>query len=625
MPMQIRPRLIPLSLALLTSGSALAANHQSPPVMDFEPTSFAGSYLAGRSADAARDLPSAATFYAKALESDANNPFLIERVLLLHLATGRIADALTLAGQLIVHDPESPVARLALGAEAIERGAYLLAIETLNLTAPSPLSSLTAGLMEAWAMFGTGDIDAALSIVDELSGPTWYAIFKNYHSALLLDAAGRSEEAVKAISEAYDTDGSALRIVDSYARIMARGGHRQRAINAVVEFAGEQPLHPAMAALLDSLRAGLTPEPIASEATTGAAEVLYGLGTAIGGDDGPELPAAYLRLALHLDPHAALPAMAMGDLYQSVDRCGDAIRIYDRIPVSAPLRRNADIQIGNCLESLQQPEKAAAQLQKVVEAYPADFEAAIELGNIYRSDNKFREAAEAYSIGIETLPQGAGGAWRVYYFRGISYERSGLWPQAEADFRHALKLNPDQPHVLNYLGYSWIDMGENLGPALDMIQSAVNQRPDDGYIVDSLGWAYYRTRRFEEAVSELERAVELRPEDPVINDHLGDAMWKNGRKREALFQWAHARDLEPEEGNLAVILEKLQNGLPADDETTPSILVVAEGESLWTIAARIYGDGRHFQRLIDANGDKIGDGNLIFPGMKLSVPPLDSN
>ena len=156
------------------------------------------------------------------------------------------------------------------------------------------------------------------------------------------------------------------------------------------------------------------------------------------------------------------------------------------------------------------------------------------LGNILRARKQFAECAEAYSKAHRAAsPSPSKPNWLIFYFRGICYERSKQWPKAEADLKKALELFPDQPHVLNYLGYSWVDQGINLDEGMKMIRRAVEQRPDDGYIVDSLGWAYYRLGNYEEAVKHLERAVELKPEDPTINDHLGDAYWKVGRKLEA--------------------------------------------------------------------------------------------
>ncbi|MCX7297869.1 MAG: tetratricopeptide repeat protein, partial [Hyphomicrobiales bacterium] len=176
--------------------------------------------------------------------------------------------------------------------------------------------------------------------------------------------------------------------------------------------------------------------------------------------------------------------------------------------------------------------------------------------------------AESYSKGIALIAKPDKSNWVSFYFRGICYERSKQWAKAEADLKLALDLSPDQPHVLNYLGYSWIDQGINLDEGMAMIKKAVQQRPDDGYIVDSLGWAYYRLGNYADATAQLERAIGLKPEDPTINDHLGDAYWRVGRTLEAQFQWAHARDLKPDPDELPKILEKLEKGLPDDTTST---------------------------------------------------------
>jgi Flp pilus assembly protein TadD len=186
------------------------------------------------------------------------------------------------------------------------------------------------------------------------------------------------------------------------------------------------------------------------------------------------------------------------------------------------------------------------------------------LGNVLRGHKKFAECADVYTRGVDTLKQPEKTNWVIFYFRGICYERSHQWPKAEADLKKALDLFPEQPHVLNYLGYSWVDQGVHLDEGMDMIKRAVQQRPDDGYIVDSLGWAYFRTGNYPEAVKQLERAIELKPEDPTINDHLGDAYWRIGRTLEAKFQWAHARDLKPDPEDLPKIEAKLKDGLPEE-------------------------------------------------------------
>src|SRR5690606_21385957 len=147
----------------------------------------------------------------------------------------------------------------------------------------------------------------------------------------------------------------------------------------------------------------------------------------------------------------------------------------------------------------------------------------LALGGVYASQKNFKAAAELYDRAVQRIPKPTREHWNIFYQRGIAYERLKEWEKAELNFLKALELYPDQPQVLNYLGYSWVDMGINLEKGLELIKKAVEQRPSDGYIVDSLGWAYYRLGRYDEAVEELERAVSLKPGDPILNDHLGDA------------------------------------------------------------------------------------------------------
>jgi tetratricopeptide (TPR) repeat protein len=222
------------------------------------------------------------------------------------------------------------------------------------------------------------------------------------------------------------------------------------------------------------------------------------------------------------------------------------------------------------LDALDRTDEAKKLLERAIAERPRDTEAIVELGNIQRARKDFADCGETYGKAIGNVPNPEKGNWVMFYFRGICYERSHQWPAAEADMKKALSLYPDQPLVLNYLGYSWVDQGIHLDEGMDMIRRAVDQRPDDGYIVDSLGWAYYRIGNYDEAVKNLERAVELKPEDPTINDHLGDAYWRVGRTLEAHFQWSHAKDLNPDPEELPKIEAKLKEGLHADTSSSTS-------------------------------------------------------
>lgn len=298
----------------------------------------------------------------------------------------------------------------------------------------------------------------------------------------------------------------------------------------------------------------------------GAAEALYGLG-AVGGRQGDELASLiYLRLSLALAPENALAIITLGDVYERMKQEEAAIDLYDSVPKDSPLRVNADVQAALLLETLGKSKEATEHLSAVVAANPKNQEALTALGNLQRSRKLFSDAAATYSRVIELQPKPEKSQWLLYYYRGIANERRKDWKAAESDLKKALELNPDQPLVLNYLGYSWVDQGVNLDEAFKMLRRAVDLRQRDGYVVDSLGWAYYRLGRYDDAVRELEKAIDLKPSDPVINDHLGDAYWRVGRKLEAQFQWNHARDLNPDPEDLPKILDKIKNGMKDQPE-----------------------------------------------------------
>jgi tetratricopeptide (TPR) repeat protein len=301
--------------------------------------------------------------------------------------------------------------------------------------------------------------------------------------------------------------------------------------------------------------------PLIATPQEGGAEVLYGIGSALGrrGDDDPGL--VYLQLALYLAPGHSLGLLSLADIYEQLKKPQLAIKVYEMVPQDSALRRNAEIQLATDLDALDRADEAKKRLEKLIADKPDDLEAIMALGNIVRARKQYAECAKVYGRAVATITTTERSNWPLFYFRGICFERDKQWDKAETDLKMALKLYPDQPHVLNYLGYSWIDQGINLDEGMRMIRRAVEQRPEDGYIVDSLGWVYFRLGDFQEAMKHLERAVELKPDDPTINDHLGDVYWRLGRTLEAQFQWSHARDLKPEPDELAKIQEKLKIGL----------------------------------------------------------------
>ena len=549
------------AVVILGLPSALAA--QPPTPQEIMHATTAGSYLAARHAGTERDSATAAAYYLNVLKADPRNADLLGRTFLSVVTDGDIEEAGKLADRLIQVDRTDRIARLVVGVRALKQKQYALARQSFAQSVRGPVTDLTATLLTAWALAGAGDARGATDALDHLTGPDWYAIFKDLHGGLILDFGNNRKDAAKRYERAYKADSTALRTVQAYARFLSRNGGKNEALKIYQEFNKAVPDHPLISAEMKDLAAGEKLPALVDSPQAGAAEALYGLGASIGRRGGEDLALIYLQLALYLEPTHAMALLSLADLYESLKKPDLAIKVYDRIPPS-PLRRNADIQVASDLDQLERTDEAKKRLEHLIAEHPKDTEAIVAFGNILRGRKQFAECADVYGKAIANVPKPEKSNWVMFYFRGICYERSKQWPNAEVDLKKALELYPDQPLVLNYLGYSWVDQGVHMDEGMNMIRRAVEQRPDDGYIVDSLGWAYYRTGNYAEAVKNLERAVELKPEDPTINDHLGDAYWRVGRALEARFQWSHAKDLNPDKDDLPKIEEKLKSGLPDD-------------------------------------------------------------
>ena len=562
------------SFGRCAAGSALAAFLAAAPTpLAAQQTSAqsgaisaSGSYLAARHAGQQRDGAAAAAYYRAALKRDPSNGELLDRAFLSFLVDGDVDEAVKFAERVAQADKSDRVARLVLGVNSLKRKQYASARRDLAQSIRGPITDLTATLLSAWGNLGVNDSKGAIAAIDHLAGPEWYAIFKDLHAGLIYDVAGNQKEAGKRLERAYKLDSTALRVVQAYGSWVSRNRSPKEALTVFETFDKALPRHPLVVEAMDKLKAGEKLPPLVANVQAGAAEALYGLGASLGRRGGEDLALVYLQLSLFLSPNHPLALLSLADLYEALKKPELAIKIYDRVPTNSPLHRNAAIQMAANLDSLDRADEAQKHLEALIKQNPDDLETIMALGNVLRGHKKFAECANVYSKGASAIQKPEKSNWVVFYFRGICYERSKQWAKAEADLTKALELFPDQPHVLNYLGYSWIDQGIKLDEGMAMIKKAVQQRPDDGYIVDSLGWAYYRVGNYEEATKQLERAIELKPEDPTINDHLGDAYWRVGRVLEARFQWAHARDLKPDAEDLPKIEEKLKEGLP--DETS---------------------------------------------------------
>jgi tetratricopeptide (TPR) repeat protein len=556
-----------VSVAATSATGAVAA--ASPAANDIVSSrTLTGAILSAQVAEGDNDFKAMIAYYKQALAFDPGNKQFEQNLLIALLTDGQFADALPYAEKLKTVPEIERVSRVSLAIDAIGKSDWDKSESLLKLALQSDLDRLITGLMTGWVKLGAGDGKGGADFVAKLKGPEWYDLFISIHKALILDASGDKAAAQQAYEAAASNTDSAsapdawLRLIESYALFYARDGKTKEALGVIERGLEIAPERPPLLALKKAIEAGTAVEPLIASPKDGAAEVLFDLGSAVRRDGSEGFATMYLQLALAAKPESDVTLIQLAAIAEQQERQADAIALYDKVSTQSAFRRGADLQTGLNLADMDKTDEAVKKLSALIDAQPGDTRAYLALGGVHAAKKDFKSAADVYDKAVMAIGAPDRSDWNLFYQRGIAHERTKTWPVAEESFKTALKLYPDQPQVLNYLGYSWVDMNKNLDEALGMIRKAVELRPDDGYIVDSLGWAYYRLGRFDEAASELQKAISLRPEDATINDHLGDAYWRVGRKIEARFQWQHSLDAKSEDVDNGKIKAKLSASEP---------------------------------------------------------------
>ncbi|OBY28815.1 tetratricopeptide repeat protein [Leisingera sp. JC1] len=555
---------MPVSILRTLSCAALMAATAAPSV---QAEGLAGSYLAGRAATYGSDFAAAALYYTQALARDPQNPLLMENVVFAQLAMGKADLAVPVAERLRQTGARSQVANIVLAGGLAAKGDYQAILDRdLEREAIHPLVD---GLLQGWAYVGAGSVSSALETFDRLAKDGSLKPFVLYHRALALASAGDYGGA-EALFAAEDGRLATLsrRAAVARVQILSQLNRNDDAREALAAAFGNS-LDPGLEALDAQLAAGETlAYTIAPSPQEGIAEVFFTLGAALNGDTANDYVLMYARMAASLRPDHVDAILLSAGLLDQLGRYELSVATYKQVPATHPDYHAAEMGRAEALRRAAKPDAAIEVLEKLARDFPDQPSVNISLGDLLRQQEDYAAAARAYDKALDKTPEDSSSRWFLFYARGICHERLDQWPQAEADFRASLELDPNRPQVLNYLGYSLVEKSSKLDEALDMIERAVAARPDSGFIVDSLGWVLYRMGKFEEAVAHMERAVELMPVDPVVNDHLGDVYWAVGRAREAEFQWKRALSfIDPEdtdgEADPERIRRKLEVGLDA--------------------------------------------------------------
>nr|WP_217356869.1 tetratricopeptide repeat protein [Ruegeria arenilitoris] len=547
--------------------TALAVFLATAAVVPVHADSGAGSYLAGRQAIYESDYKAAEEYYSKALIFDPGNTKLKESVLLARVALGDVERALPIAEDMEANEQPNQAARMVVSAKLVSDGKFdeLLARDPEN----QGVGPLVDGLMTAWAHLGKGEMTKAMAQFDEVAQQDGLREFALYHKALALASVGDFEGA-EAIFAADDSIVARFSRRAALARVevLSQLNRNDEALQFLenVFAAGSDP---SIDSYVDTLSAGGTlPFTHVGSATEGVAEVFFSVGAALNTEAAHDYVLLYARIATYLRPDHIDAILLSAELLEQLSQYDLAAEAYRKVPTDSSDFHAAELGRAEILAQSGKPDAAIEVLENLAARQPNLPSVHVALADLQRRQENYAAAVTSYDRAIELTETGSGGNWFLHYARGICHERLKAWDKAEADFRRALELNPDQPQVLNYLGYSLVERQEKLEEALDMIERAVAIQPDSGYIVDSLGWVLFRLGRYDEAVEHMERAVELMAVDPVVNDHLGDVYWAVGRTREADFQWRRALSfIDPEdtdgEADPDRIRRKLEVGLDA--------------------------------------------------------------
>jgi tetratricopeptide (TPR) repeat protein len=545
---------------LLAGCSAVPERAQITPESERNARAFS-TYLSARFAASDHDLPEAAKYYSQALANDPSSSSLLALTFFYATSSGDFAGAAKYAQQVVAATPDDRIARLTLSVLAFKRKDYADARQNLSLSAKGPFTVLTLSLFDSWAAAAMRDnagVEKNLKALTEQKGAENMAAF---HTALLQDYLGRTKEAEAAYKKALGSAAPPPRVLEAYGRFLERNGRASDAQQLYRTYQGNGGLATVVRPGLARLAAGQRPESLIRTPADGAAEALFGIAASLTDAQSADVSILYLRMALYLRPDLGLGNVLLADRLDLLRKHEAAIAIYQSIPPDSPYYRMAQVQAALNLQRLGRSEAAIADLKKLVAADPADTESWVALGDTYRASERYADAVNAYDAAEKVIAKPARRDWPMYYARAMAKERLKRLDDSEADIELALKLSPEQPELLNYLGYSWVDRGRRIPEALTMLEKARKLRPYDGYIVDSVGWAYYRLGRYDDAVKTLTAAVLLVPGDPTINDHLGDAMWRAGKKIAARFQWNHAITFSTDADEKAVIERKLKTGL----------------------------------------------------------------
>lgn len=548
-----------LTIAIMSFPVLSVANGQS--LSADAPDQPFGEYLSGRHALYNHQYEDAANNLLKALELDPENVELNQFASSVLVDAGKFEEAIEISKYLQEVGEDNDMTKLLLFFEKAKKQDYELALADIELLSNSGVLNLMKPLFKAWLYADQGNVAETDKIIQTFDEESNFNFFNYFQAGMIYELLGNLDQAEIYYSRALSERGMLnLRAAEAYALTLRRQNKGEQAIAVYKQYINEAPANEHLKRGLKNTEENIAAGAFIETIDQGFAEMFYTVATILMQDNIKDIATHYLQYALYFKPQFPLAHFMQAQIFESDEYYDGAAYQLSKITTESPLYFQSKLQRAWLFDEMERSDETLKALNDMADEYPGNREVLNSVAEFYRMHERYAEAIPAYSKVINTINVETERDWLIYYTRGIVFDQEKRWDEAEKDFKKALLLRPEQPAVLNYLAYSWVDRGMNYIEAKKMLERAVELRPNDGYIVDSLGWALYKMGDDLEAVGVLERAAQLQTQDWAINDHLGDAYWAVGRHNEARFQWRHALSLSPDEDKIDLIKSKIKDG-----------------------------------------------------------------
>ena len=528
--------------------------------------SLYGNYLAGRVAHIRQDYDRAAHYYVKSIEKGMVNEDILGKTYIILTSKGNIKEAVKYANIARQKGDNNSFIDLINAIHEFKSGNYRLSRSVLNNINETTYKKLISPLFSAWTYVAEGDYTGAIDSLKSLKDKEVEAIY-HLHAGMIAEQFNKTTEAEKHYKKIIDDKANdisfrALQIISNF---LVRNHKKDEAISLIGRYYGASNIKEMLSSLNKKIKqSDSSIKPIVKTAELGVGEVFLEIALLFKSvPAGYEYAQIYMAISEYFNSNNDVTKIAMADIFEERFLLDKANTYYDSIKKDSEMYYPAQMKKANNLTSNEKYDEAIVVLKKLLKSNPKNFQILFNLGDALRISDKQEEAIKYYNQAIDAIFYESEKYWPVYYALAVSYDKNNEWLKAEQSLEKALELSNRHPQVLNYLGYSWLKNDTNIDKAVSYIVEAYEKEPNDGVIIDSLGWVYFKTGDYTNAIIYLEKASELNPQNAIISDHLGDAYWCGGRKNEAIFQWKQALNQkeEKEELNLKKVKNKIKNGL----------------------------------------------------------------